>query len=49
MRKFIALAIAFCLSLSLMACGGGEDTTKAPDETKAPELLTTSTKVLAMP
>ena len=36
MRKFIALAIAFCLSLSLVACGGGEDTTKAPEETKAP-------------
>ena len=36
MKKIIALAIAFCLSLSLMACGGGEDTTKAPEETKAP-------------
>ena len=36
MKKFIALAIAFCLSLGLMACGGGEDTTKAPEETKAP-------------
>ncbi len=36
MKKFIALAIAFCLSLSLVACGGGEDTTKAPEETKTP-------------
>ena len=36
MKKIIALAIAFCLSFSLMACGGSEDTTKAPEETKAP-------------
>ena len=41
MKKIIALAIAFCLSLSLMACGGGEDTTKAPEETKAPVTSTT--------
>lgn len=40
MKKIIALAIAFCLSLSLMACGGGEDTTKAPEETKAPSSST---------
>lgn len=36
MKKFIALAFAFCLSLSLVACGGSDDTTKAPEETKAP-------------
>ena len=42
MKKFIALAIAFCLSFSLMACGGSEDTTKAPEETKAP--VASSTK-----
>ena len=41
MRKFIALAFAFCLSLSLVACGGSEDTTKAPSETKAPVTSTT--------
>ena len=41
MRKFIALAFAFCLSLSLVACGGSEDTTKAPSETKAPVASTT--------
>ncbi len=36
MKKFIALAFAFCLSLSLVACGGDDNTTKAPEETKAP-------------
>ncbi len=34
MRKFIAMAFAFCLSVSLVACGGGNDTTKAPDDVK---------------
>lgn len=37
MKKFIALAFACCLSLSLVACGGGDDTTKAPENDKQTE------------
>ena len=44
MKKILALLLALVMVLSLAACGGETDETKAPEQTNAPEQTTEAPK-----